>query len=257
VLLDWEGRRNARPFQQRRSYWLKKQLSPGIVYGNHLGSGQELLKGDSMVTSRPLLVCAGALLVWGCATETHRTVTPTRTESKFHNRSTYLRGIFSDGVDRMGSQSKTILKTHLQETNRFVLVDRANMEEITREAEIRGDEQVLKGAQIVLTGDVTEFGRKTTGDVTLFGILGAGKEQVAYGKVALNVVDVRTSEVIYSVQGAGEFALSNRQVLGTGGSAGYDATLNGKVLDLAIREAVQRLVEGLESGRWHPTAATP
>ncbi len=49
--------------------------------------------------------------------------------------------------------------------------------------------------------------------------------------------------------------LSNRQVLGTGGVAGYDGTLNGKVLDLAIREAVERLVEGLEAGRWHPTAA--
>jgi curli biogenesis system outer membrane secretion channel CsgG len=174
---------------------------------------------------------------------------------KFDNRSTYLRGIFSDGTDRLGSQSKTILKTHLQETNRFVVVDRSNMDEIAREAEIRGVAQEIEGAEVVLTGDVTEFGRKTTGDVTLFGILGSGKEQVAYAKVALNVVDVRTSQIIYSVQGAGEFALSNRQVLGTGGAAGYDATLNGKVLDLAIREAVDRLVEGLEAEQWHPTKA--
>ena len=220
---------------------------------------------------RPLLaVCVGTLL-FGCATESHRAVTPTRTDiagtpysgerytlvvGKFHNRSTYLRGIFSDGVDRLGSQSKTILKTHLQETNRFVVVDRANMDEIAREAAIRGEDLELKGAQVVLTGDVTEFGRKTSGDVALFGILGSGKTQVAYAKVALNVVDVRTSEIIYSATGAGEYALSNRQVLGTGGSAGYDATLNGKVLDLAVREAVQRLVEGLQAGRWHPTSAT-
>jgi curli biogenesis system outer membrane secretion channel CsgG len=221
---------------------------------------------------RLLTIALAALLVQGCATETKRSVTPTRTEAagtpysgerytlvvgKFNNRSTYLRGIFSDGVDRLGSQSKTILKTHLQETNRFIVVDRANMEEIAREAEIRGDVQDIQGAEVVLTGDVTEFGRKTTGDVTLFGILGSGKEQVAYAKVALNVVDVRTSRIIYSAQGAGEFALSNRQVLGTGGAAGYDATLNGKVLDLAIREAVNRLVEGLEAERWHPTNAGP
>jgi curli biogenesis system outer membrane secretion channel CsgG len=224
-----------------------------------------------MTPSRPILAaCVGTLLL-GCATETHRAVTPTRTDTagtaysgerytlvvgKFHNRSTYMRGIFSDGVDRLGSQSKTILKTHLQETHRFVVVDRANMDEIAREAEIRGDDLALKGAQVVLTGDVTEFGRKTTGDVVLFGILGAGKTQVAYSKVALNVVDVRTSEIIYSATGAGEYALSNRQVLGTGGSAGYDATLNGKVLDLAIREAVNRLVEGLQAGRWHPSSVT-
>jgi curli biogenesis system outer membrane secretion channel CsgG len=61
-----------------------------------------------------------------------------------------------------------------------------------------------------------------------------------------------TSEVIFSVQGAGEYALSNREVIGFGGTASYDSTLNGKVLDLAIREAVNRLVEGVESGQWKP-----
>ena len=68
----------------------------------------------------------------------------------------------------------------------------------------------------------------------------------------LNVVNVLTSEVVYSVQGAGEYELSNREVLGFGGTAGYDSTLNGKVLDLAIREAVNRLVEGVEQGKWTP-----
>ncbi len=97
---------------------------------------------------------------------------------------------------------------------------------------------------------MVEFGRKETGDIQLFGILGSGKKQVAYSKVALHVVNVLSSEVVYSVQGAGEYALSNREVLGFGGTADYDSTLNGKVLDLAIREAVDRLVEGLEKGKW-------
>ena len=125
--------------------------------------------------------------------------------------------------------------------------------EIAREAKLKGETQVLKGADFTLTGDVTEFGRKETGDHQLFGILGSGKRQVAYSKVNLNVVDVLTSEVVFSAQGAGEYALSNRELLGFGGSASYDSTLNGKVLDLAIREAVDRLVEGLEQGKWKPT----
>ena len=90
------------------------------------------------------------------------------------------------------------------------------------------------------------------GDHQLFGILGRGKKQVAYAKVTLNVVDVNSSEVVYSTQGAGEYELSNREVLGFGGTAGYDATLNGKVLDLAIREAVNNLVSAIESGHWTP-----
>jgi len=170
----------------------------------------------------------------------------------FQNRSTYQRGIFSDGEDRLGSQAKTILKTHLQQTNRFDVVDRDNMAQIAEEAKISGTAQQLEGAQVAVGGDVTEFGRRVTGDQQLFGILGAGKKQTAYAKVALNLVDVRTARVVYSAQGAGEYAMSNREVVGFGGTAGYDATLNGKVLNLAITEAVNNLVVGLERGDWSP-----
>ena len=205
----------------------------------------------------------------GCATESYQALEPPKPTAaataaayrgprstvmvgKFDNRSSYMRGLFSDGVDRLGGQAKTILIGHLQETGRFNVVDRENMDEIAREAKIKAQQQALKGADFALTGDVVEFGRKEVGDRQLFGILGSGKQQVAYSKVTVNVVDVLTSEVVYSVQGAGEYALSNREVLGFGGAAGYDSTLNGKVLDLAIREAINRLVEGLEQGKWTP-----
>jgi curli biogenesis system outer membrane secretion channel CsgG len=208
----------------------------------------------------------------GCATESHQALEPSKPAAaataeayrgprstlmvgKFDNRSSYMRGLFSDGVDRLGGQAKTILIGHLQETGRFNVVDRENMDEIAREAKIKGQQQTLKGADFALTGDVVEFGRKEVGDRQLFGILGSGKQQVAYSKVTVNVVNVLTSEVVYSVQGAGEYALSNREILGFGGAAGYDSTLNGKVLDLAIREAINRLVEGLEQGKWTPGTA--
>jgi len=224
----------------------------------------------------PLLATATALLVvlasGGCATESHEGISvekPTTSATpytgaknliavgKFDNRSSYLRGLFSDGVDRLGGQAKTILVGHLQETGRFQVLDRDNMSEIAEEARISGKTQQLKGAQFTITGDVVEFGRKETGDSQLFGILGEGKRQVAYSKVTLNVVDVLTSQVVYSVSGAGEYALSNREVLGFGSSAGYDSTLNGKVLDLAIREAVDRLVEGQQAGSWSRVRGSP
>lgn len=218
---------------------------------------------------RSLFVLSLALLFLnGCATESHRTVQPSTvstygkaydgpryaiTVGKFQNRSTYRQGLFSTEGDELDNQAKTILKSHLQQSNRFSVVDRENMKEIAREAGIRGQTQSLTGAQVALSGDVTEFGRKTVGDRQLFGILGSGKTQVAYAKVALNVVDVTTSEIIYSVQGAGEFELKNREIIGFGGTAGYDATLNGKVLNLAITEVVEKLTAGLERGEWSPT----
>lgn len=209
-----------------------------------------------------------ALALSGCATEGSRVIETPKVTSygtayhgqksliavgKFDNKSSYQNGIFSDGVDRLGNQSKTILVAHLQQTGRFSVLERTNMAEIAAEAKIKGKKQNLKGATYVVTGDVTEFGRKTVGDHQLFGILGRGKQQVAYAKVTLNVVNVHTSEVVYSAQGAGEYNLSNREILGFGGTAGYDATLNGKVLDLAIREAVNHLVNGIESGQWKPS----
>lgn len=211
-----------------------------------------------------LLAVAGLA---GCATESHQTIKPDTVASagtpytgakstlavgQFDNHSPYMRGIFSDGLDRLGSQAKSILVTHLQQTGHFVVVDRDNMAEIAKEAGIRGQQQKLKGANFVLTGEVSEFGRKEVGDVEFFGIFGSGKKQVAYSKVNLNVVDVVTSEVVFSTQGAGEYALSDREVLGFGGTSDYDSTLNGKVLDLAIREAVNRLVDAVEQGKWNP-----
>ena len=68
----------------------------------------------------------------------------------------------------------------------------------------------------------------------------------------MNIVDSSTSEVVYSVQGAGEYSLSNREIIGFGGTASYDSTLNGKVLDFAMREAVNNLTVAIDSGIWKP-----
>jgi len=226
---------------------------------------------QAMKMSRTILLSLAAIAglagLSGCATESsrslliHQVATANQPYSgvrtliavgKFDNRSSYMRGIFSDGVDRLGSQAKTILIADLQQTNRFNVLDRDNLSEIKQEADLKKQTQKLKGADFVVTGDVTEFGRKEVGDHQLFGILGRGKSQIAYAKVTLNIVNISTSEVVYSVQGAGEYSLSNREVIGFGGTASYDSTLNGKVLDLAMREAVNQLVAAIDSGAWVP-----
>lgn len=213
------------------------------------------------------MAIVSALFMTGCATETSKSLPTAQVASataaykgpltavsigKFDNRSSFMRGMFSDGVDRLGGQSKTILTSHLQQSNRFQLLDRESMSETRQEANLKSQPQNLKGADYVITGDVTEFGRKEVGDRQLFGILGRGKSQSAYAKVTLNIVKTQSAEIVYSVQGAGEYSLDNREVIGFGGTASYDATLNGKVLDLAIREAVEKLVAAIDSGAWRP-----
>ena len=211
------------------------------------------------------LSLVAALAMGGCATETSRALVVEKTQAatlaysgvripvsvgKFDNRSSFMRGVFSDGVDRLGSQAKTTLVAHLQQSQRFSVLDRDNMAEANHEAKFQGAAQTIRGASFIVTGDISEFGRKDVGDVQFFGVLGRGKRQIAYAKITLNVVNALTSEVVFSARGAGEYELSSREVLGFGGTAGYDATLNGKVLDLALREAVDGLASGRDSGQW-------
>src|SRR5262245_150940 len=99
---------------------------------------------------------AAAAIAAACASESQQTVATESVESStrpyagpksalalgaVQNHSPYMTGMFSDGVDRLGGQAKTILKTHLSQTGRFVVVDRDNMEEIAKEAEIAGAQQ--------------------------------------------------------------------------------------------------------------------
>jgi curli biogenesis system outer membrane secretion channel CsgG len=217
-----------------------------------------------------IITATAAVLAGGCATESSRRIEVAKVESaatpfvgvrvpvsvgKFENRSSFMRGIFTDGVDRLGGQAKTTLISHLQQTQRFNVLERENLSEAKQEAQFKAQSQTIRGADYLVTGDISEFGRKEVGDQQLFGLLGRGKSQIAYAKVTLNIVNTLTSEVVYSARGAGEYELSNREVVGFGGTAGYDATLNGKVLDLAMREAVNGLVAGLQEGKWSAPGA--
>jgi len=234
-----------------------------ILLLNFCYDSQNFFKGFHLNVKSLTIAALAISLFTGCATEHSRAIQAPQTKSsqviyngakqkvsigKFDNRSSYMRGIFSDGVDRMGSQAKTILASHLQQSGRFDVLDRDNISEIAQESGFSNKKSKILGAKYVLTGDVTEFGRKEIGDHQLFGILGSGKSQIAYSKVTINVIDVANSRVIFSTQGAGEYSLENREVVGFGSTASYDSTLNGKVLDLAIREAVDNLSKAIDAG---------
>jgi curli biogenesis system outer membrane secretion channel CsgG len=78
-----------------------------------------------------LVALVSLLALHGCATESSRTIEVEKVRSayspysgvrlpmsigKFDNRSSFMRGVFSDGEDRLGSQAKTTLISHLQQS---------------------------------------------------------------------------------------------------------------------------------------------
>lgn len=115
---------------------------------------------------------------------------------RMDNRSSFMRDVFSNGVDRLVGQAKTILMAHLQQSQRLSVMDRDPMAEAKQEAQFKGATHAVKGADFLVTGDATELGRKEVGDHQLFGTLGRGKERIADAKATLNVVNSQTSEVV-------------------------------------------------------------
>ena len=89
-----------------------------------------------------LLISLATLTLSACVQEGSRTLPIQKVESaarpyagvrvpvsvgKFDNRSSFMRGVFSNNEDRMGSQAQTILVTHLQQSQRFGVLDRSVM----------------------------------------------------------------------------------------------------------------------------------
>lgn len=74
----------------------------------------------------------------------------------FDNRSSYLRGVFSSGIDRPGSQARSIPISHLQQSERFHGLNRDNLAQTRFAANLRGPAQQPKGASATLNGMVLD-----------------------------------------------------------------------------------------------------
>ena len=96
-------------------------------------------------------------------------------------------------------------------------------------------------------GSISEFGRNTTGEV---GVFSRTKKQSAYAKVNIRLVDVSTGQLIYSEEGAGEAFSEVGTVMGAGTQAGYDSSLNDKVISAAISKLVNNIIENLTEKPW-------
>jgi curli biogenesis system outer membrane secretion channel CsgG len=125
-----------------------------------------LLKNKTIQMKKYILISITAMALTGCVQEGARTLPIQKVASagipttavkvpvsvgKFDNRSSFMRGVFSTGEDRMGSQAQTILVTHLQQSQRFSVLDRSVMTEIKQEASLKKQTQTLKGADYVIT----------------------------------------------------------------------------------------------------------
>ena len=67
----------------------------------------------------------------------------------------------------------------------------------------------------------------------------------ARARVVLRMVDPKTGQVFYSQEGSGDATLSSTSTLGFGGTSGFDSTLEGKAIDAAIVNMMNKVVQTL------------
>jgi len=158
--------------------------------------------------------------------------------------------LVSTSGDQIGKQASDILSTKLAATNKFILLERTDLEKLSAEKNLNG--MRIKTIQTIpsdflILGSVSEFGREVTSDV---GIFSRTKKQKARAKVNVRLVKVSTGQVVYSEEASGYAEVEAGSVLGVGNRAGYDSTLNDKAISAAISKLVSNIVENMMDEPW-------
>ncbi len=168
--------------------------------------------------------------------------------ARFSNETRYGQSFFIDkNNDRIGKQAVDILSSKLMETDKFILLERADMDKISKELKMENYAPLKNMADYLIIGSVTEFGRKNQGEV---GIFSRTKRQIAVAKVHIRLIDVRTGQILYSEEGAGEAFSEAGSIFGVGERAGYDSAINDKALDAAITNLASNVIENLLDKPW-------
>lgn len=169
--------------------------------------------------------------------------------ARFSNETQYAKGIFYDKEnDPMGKQALDILSTKLASTGKFILLERQDMDKIMEELSIGGSAGSQKiGADYLIIGSVTEFGRKNVGDVNVFS---RTKTQTVEAAVSIRLVDVSSQQIIYSEEAKGEAETTNKTTMGLGERTDYDATLSDKAISVAISKLVENIVNNCMNRPW-------
>ncbi len=168
--------------------------------------------------------------------------------ARFSNETKYGQSFLLDeSNDRIGKQAMDILSAKLTATDKFILLERADIERINKELSIGNFSNLNVNADYLIIGSISEFGRKTVGKV---GIFSRTKKQVAHAKVNIRLIDIYTGQIIYSEEAEGEAFSEAGSVFGVGARAGYDSSLNDKVISAAISKLVNNVVENLLDKPW-------
>ncbi|MBR3292319.1 MAG: penicillin-binding protein activator LpoB [Bacteroidales bacterium] len=164
---------------------------------------------------------------------------------RFTNETQYGKGLFYDKEnDPMRKQALDILSSKLAQSGKFILLEREDLDVLVKEA---GGSMNKIGADYIILGSITEFGRKNEGHEQVFS---STKTQTVEAGVSIRLVETATGLIIYSDEAKGYAETTSKQTLGIGGTAGFDATLSDKAISAALSQLVENIINKCMDKPW-------
>jgi hypothetical protein len=127
------------------------------------------------------------------------------------------------------------------------MFERDDLDKVKSEQALNGVTSSVVGADYLIVGSISEFGRKTTSET---GIFSRNKIQQAVATVNVRLIDTKTGQIIFSEEGSGEARAEANTTFGVGERAAFDSTLNDKAISAAISKVVSDLMENLLDTPW-------
>jgi len=164
---------------------------------------------------------------------------------RFTNETQYAKGLFYDkDNDPMRKQALDILSSKLASSGKFILLERDDLDILVAEA---GAEMNKIGADYIILGSITQYGRKNEGHEQVFS---STKTQTVEAGVSIRLVESATGLIIYSDEAKGYAETTSKTTLGIGGTAGFDATLSDKAISAAISQLVENIINKCMDKPW-------
>jgi curli biogenesis system outer membrane secretion channel CsgG len=217
-----------------------------------------------------LIIALSLVLTSGCTSSTKQTVNASQNNqaaisptiaaaptmglkrkvaiARFTDETKNSNSIFVDkSFDNIGKQAADILSARLSNSGQFIMLERDDLDKVKSEQAIEGVASQIVGADFLIVGSISEFGRKTTSET---GIFSRNKIQQAIATVNVRLIDTTTGQIVFSEEGSGEARAEANTTLGVGERAAFDSTLNDKAISAAISKVVSDLMENLLNSPW-------
>jgi curli biogenesis system outer membrane secretion channel CsgG len=159
------------------------------------------------------------------------------------------------GQRRLGDHISDVLATELDKTNRFILLDRENVDKILEQVALsqsgltEGDLNQIQliDADFLLTGTVTHYAVTTTGSSNIFRKTKTQKAEVA---ADVRLINTRNGEIVLSKSGRGLAERQFKQVMGMGETGGYDESLEMDAFRAAVIDVTENILKVIDEIPW-------